>query len=425
MRPTGSVRAVLAHREFRGLWISATVSTVGDQLAVVALSLLVYARTQSAAWTATSYALTMLPTLVSGPLLAWLADRYPRRAVMVCCAWAQAALMAVMALPDLPLPLMIVLLVAVQMIASPFLAAQEATLPLALPARDYDHGVALFGSSADIAQMVGLASAGLVVTAAGPHTALAVNAATFVLVAVLVQVTCVARPAADPSRAARAGAPEGGDRAGAPGAVPGDGGAARTSALAVILGSPLLRSTLGLRLLAGFAMVPEGLAVPLADRLGTPWAAGLLLAVEPAGNVLGVLLLYRLVRDDRARERLVGPLAVVSLAPLIGFALHPNLPVTLVLLLVAAMAGAYHTPARAVWGRSVPDAYRGRAHGIARTALRASQGGGMAVGGGAAQLAGSVTTALAGAGVLGVLLAWYGALSWRRLHRMANTGTSA
>ncbi|TWP51343.1 MFS transporter [Lentzea tibetensis] len=393
------------------MWIASTVSTAGDSLATVALSLLVYDRTKSPAWTAAVYAMTMLPTLVSGPMLAWLADRFPRRAVMVICAWLQAALVALMAIPQVPLAVMIVLLVLVQMIASPFLAAQEATLPSALPKERYNDGVALFGSSVDVAQMVGLAGAGFIVAAMGPQAALAVDAATFVLVAILIQFSVVHRPAADPlARAPRR-----------KGIGVGDEPKPKRNTLNLIFSTPTLRSVLGLRLLAGFAMVPAGLAVPLAVELGAPWSAGLILALEPATNVVGVALLYRFVRDDRARDRLIGPLAILSLVPLIGFASDPNLVWTVALLTIAGLAGAFHTPARAAWGRTMPDAYRGRAHGIARTALRASQGGGMAIGGTVAQAVGSITLTIAGAGAVGALLAIRAASSWSR----ANNEVSA
>lgn len=394
------------------MWIASTVSTAGDSLATVALSLLVYERTKSPAWTAAVYAMTMLPTLISGPMLAWLADRYPRRAVMVTCAWLQAALVAAMAIPGSPLALMIVLLIAVQMVASPFLAAQEATLPSALPPERYNDGVALFGSSVDVAQMVGLASAGFIVTGIGPQGALAIDAATFVLVALLVQFSVVSRPAADPlaRRPRRKEVVETSDQP-----------KPKHSTLRLILSTPRLRSVLGLRLLAGFAMVPAGLAVPLSVELGAPWSSGLILALEPATNVVGVALLYRFVRDDGVRDRLIGPLAVLSLVPLIGFAMDPNLVWTVTLLTIAGLAGAFHTPARAAWGRTMPDAYRGRAHGIARTALRASQGGGMAIGGTVAQALGSITLTIAGAGAVGALLAIRAASSWSR----ANNEVSA
>jgi MFS family permease len=387
----------VGNREFRGMWIGSTVSTVGDQLAAVALSLLVFERTQSAAWTALTWSLTLFPPLVSGPLLGWVADRFPRRTVMVWCAWLQAALVALMAIPGAPLWLMIVLLVVVLMISSPFLAAQEASLPHVLPDKRYDDGVALFGTSVDVAQMVGLAAAGFLVTNAGAGVALAIDAASFVWVAVLVQLSVKHRPAADPRGAKRDPDPE-----------------APKGAFTLLVTEPRLRSLMGMRLLAGLAMVPEGLAVPLAASLDAVWAVGLILAIEPAANVLGVAVLFRLVRDPAKRERLIGPLAILSLAPLVMFALHPNLTWTIALLVIAGMAGAYHTPARSAWMRILPDAYRGRAYGIGRAALRSSQGGGMALAGVVAHSIGSVTATIAGAGGIGLLLATQATVAWRR-----------
>ena len=57
---------------------------------------------------------------------------------------------------------------------------------------------------------------------------------------------------------------------------------------------------------------------------------GLLLAAQPAGAVLGALVLARLVTPDR-RLRLMGPMAVLSCLPLLGCAANPGTEVTLVL----------------------------------------------------------------------------------------------
>ncbi|GAB3000788.1 MFS transporter [Saccharothrix stipae] len=395
MTSGGTIRALVGNREFRGMWIGSTVSTVGDQLAAVALSLLVFERTQSAAWTALTWSLTLFPPLVSGPLLGWVADRFPRRTVMVWCAWLQAALVGLMAVPGVPLWVMIVLLVIVLMISSPFLAAQEASLPHVLPEKRYDDGVAVFGTSVDIAQMAGLAAAGFLVIGTSANIALAIDAATFVWVAIVVQLSVKHRPAADPRGAKRD--PEG-----------------PRGAFTLLVTEPRLRSLMGMRLLAGLAMVPEGLAVPLAASLDAVWAVGLILAIEPAANVLGVAVLFRVVRDPAKRERLIGPLAILSLAPLVMFALNPNLTWTIALLVIAGMAGAYHTPARSAWMRILPDAYRGRAYGIGRAALRSSQGGGMALAGVVAHSIGSVTATIAGAGGIGLLLATQATVAWRR-----------
>ncbi len=406
MTTRGALRELLGLREFRAMWIGSTASTAGDQLAAVALSLLVFERTQSAAWTALTWSLTLFPPLISGPLLGWVADRFPRRTVMVTTAWLQAVLMAVMAIPGMPLWAMIVLLVVVLAISSPYLAAQEASLPHVLPSKRYDDGVALFGTSVDIAQMAGLAAAGFLVAQTSPAVALGINAVTFAALAILVQTSVKHRPAADPlGRKKKDDEPRG--------------------VLTLMVAEPRLRTLLGVRLLAGLAMVPEGLAVPLAVSLNAVWAVGLILAIEPAANVLGVALLFRLVRDPAKRERLIGPLAILSLAPLILFAFNPNLTWTIVLLVFAGIGGAYHTPARSAWMRLLPDQYRGRAYGIGRAALRSSQGGGMALAGVVAHSIGSVTATIAGAGGIGLLLATHATFAWRRARGRSDTKTVA
>src|SRR5579859_4717706 len=52
------------------------------------------------------------PDVAGGALLAGLADRFPRRRIMVACELARAALVAVMALPGQPIALLVVMLAA-------------------------------------------------------------------------------------------------------------------------------------------------------------------------------------------------------------------------------------------------------------------------------------------------------------------------
>src|SRR5438045_9244249 len=97
-------RDVLGVAEFRALFAAQLVSVTGDQLARVALSILVYDRTNSPGWAALTYALTFLPDLVGGPLLSGLADRYPPRTVMAAADVLRAVAVTVMAIPVLALP---------------------------------------------------------------------------------------------------------------------------------------------------------------------------------------------------------------------------------------------------------------------------------------------------------------------------------
>ena len=126
-------RSLFAVAEFRGLWAAQALSVLGDQLARVALSVLVFDRTDSALLTGLVYAVTMLPWLIGGPVLSGLADRYPRRTVMLACALSSAALVAALALPGLPLVALVGLLFLAVRFEPPFQSARGALLVEVLP----------------------------------------------------------------------------------------------------------------------------------------------------------------------------------------------------------------------------------------------------------------------------------------------------
>ena len=95
-------RDVFAVAEFRALWAAQVLSVGGDQLARVALTVLVYAHTGSALLAAVAYAASIAPQFLGGLLLSGLADRWPRRSVMIVCDLARAPLAALMAVPGMP-----------------------------------------------------------------------------------------------------------------------------------------------------------------------------------------------------------------------------------------------------------------------------------------------------------------------------------
>src|SRR5262245_22233453 len=183
--------------EFRYLWTAELLSVAGDQLARVALAVLVYARTSSASLTALTYALTFVPSLLGGLLLSDLADRFPRRRVLVATDVVRAVLAGVMAVPALPLPVLWGLVAVLSMAAAPFKAAQLAMIPTILTDdRNFRAGLSLRMVTAQTAQVVGFAAGGVLMTAVEPHIGLLLNAATFVASAVLVLAGVRDRPAA-------------------------------------------------------------------------------------------------------------------------------------------------------------------------------------------------------------------------------------
>src|SRR3954454_1497390 len=100
--PRVTVRDVLADREFRAMYAAQALSVVGDQLARIAVAVLVFNRSHSALLTAVSFAVPYLPWVVGGPLLAGYADRLPRRTVMIASDLIRVVLVLAIAVPGMP-----------------------------------------------------------------------------------------------------------------------------------------------------------------------------------------------------------------------------------------------------------------------------------------------------------------------------------
>ena len=383
---------VLADRQFRALWIAQLLSVIGDQVARVALTVLVFDRTASPALTALTYALTFLPDLVGGPLLSGLADRLPRRATMAVTDVVRALLVTAMALPGLPLSAVAALLVAVQLCAAPFQAARAAILPTVLTGERYVVASAISGTTYQSAQVLGFALGGPLLALVGVGPALLVDAATFAVSALVLRLGLAEqRPH---------------------GALPTP--RAHLLAGARIVGRDRrLRALVLLACVSAFVVTVEGLAAPYAAELGAgPTAVGLLLAANPLGTAVGIVLLTRGVAPER-RPRLLGPLAVASCLPLVVSALHPGLVGVLVAWTVSGLACAYQVPTNAAFVAAVPDAHRGQAFGLAVTALRVTQGLGVLAAGLLAQRTGP-SGAVALAGTVGAVAAAVAAVAWAR-----------
>ncbi|HEV2781112.1 MAG TPA: MFS transporter [Actinophytocola sp.] len=390
--------AALAVTEFRALWFAEGQSVAGDQLAKVALMILVYDRTRSAWWAAVVYALTFLPALAGGLGLSQLADRFPRRALMVVCSLIQAVLVGLMAIPGMHIGALAALVFVVQLVQSPALAAQQsAAREIFTDDAVYLRSQDLRGITTNTLMLLGLAGGGLLVVSIGTSWALALDAATFVVSALVVHRWMKDRPAA-------------GNK---------DDGWFRAARW--VFGQRRMRVLLTLTWLVGLVVVPEGLAAPLAHEMGVSSAAvGWLLAADPLGFVVGAFLLSHFVAPDM-RIRLVGVLATGSVGVLIGFVLHPNLALALILLALAGATGAYSITVGATFNTWAPNGLRGGAFGIARTGMRVAQGVGVALGGAVAQWIGSAMTTVALAGLLGVLIAIPATVAWAGIQRSARS----
>ncbi len=381
--PTGRATFgdLFAVREFRALWLAQVLSVLGDQLARVALTLLVYDRTRSALLTAVTFAASVVPTFFGGVALAGLADRLPRRRVMIICDLARAAGALAMAIPGMPLAVLVALLFAVTLIGTPFSAARAAVYPDILSGDRYVLGNAVTLTTLQVAQVAGFAVGGAVVGLVGPSAALVTDAATFAASALLIRIWVRARAASGPPREERPSRT-----------------AALLAGIRLVFASPALRTPMLLGWLAAFYNAPEGLAAPLAESLHAGTAAvGLILAAAPLGASVGAVGFSRLVRPA-ARFRWIRPLAIASCAVLMAFALRPGLPATLAILCCSGVFDCFQVAASAAFVTAAPPAQRSQAFGLAQAGMSLGQGTAMILAGAAAQhFAPELVIAVAGA----------------------------
>lgn len=407
-----SFRSVFAVREFRPLFGTFLLSTAGDELARVALTVLVYQRTASPLLTALTFAIGHLPWLLGGPLLSAFADRLPRHRVLISTDVMRALLLVVMAIPGMPLPVLLGLLFLVSLCAPPFESARSALMADVLEGERYVVATSLTNVTLQLAQVVGFLAAGALVAVFDPSVALLIDAATFAISAVWLSAGLERRPA--PVEAA-------GER---PRSLWQDAG----EGLRFIGGSPRLLAIVGLLWLGTFfGYAWEGVAAPLADELGRDATAlGVLLAANPLGVTVGGLVLARLVPPD-VRDRLMTPLVLFSLLPLLGGGLlvaavgggTSSFAVLVGLLFLSGLGASWVIPLNVAFVQAVPNAFRGRAFGVAVSGLYGVQGiGALAAGAAAEGVAPSGVMALCGGlGLLAVVPPLLG--YWRTQGHMA------
>ena len=369
--PRVTYRAVLRVREFRALLVADGLSTLGDQIARIAVALLVLERSGSAFAASATYACSYLTWLVGGPLLSALPDRYPRRRLMIVCDLARMLLVACLAIPGVSLWLVFAVLTLVGLLSPPAEAARSALMADILEGEEYVVANALANAVGQAGQVAGFVAGGALVAALGVQVALLLDAATFAVSALLLLVAVRVRLA---------------DR----GESSEHGSALREAAAGfhLVAGSPRLRALLGWALLsAGSGIAAEGLAVTISDRNGggALWA-GVLTAAVPAGFLLGSWLLLRVPAEHR--ERLFPGLVVLGCVPLLATPFVEDLRLLAALWVLAGCGGALQIVANSAYVQAVPPHLRGRAFGVAGTTMMVLQGAILLAAGALAELTG-------------------------------------
>ena len=185
MESTSRLRLLRRSPAFGLLFFASAGSGIGTYLAATALTLDIYARTDSGVWVAALLIADFLPIVVVGLVLGPLFDRLSRRRLMIASDLSRVAVFA--ALPFVDSPLGIVGLAAVSGLATGFFRpAAYAGLPNLVPDDELTNANSLLQTIENAAWMVGPVAGGVMVSLWSPSVPYAVNAVTFLVSAALV-----------------------------------------------------------------------------------------------------------------------------------------------------------------------------------------------------------------------------------------------
>ncbi|MEV0405909.1 MFS transporter [Actinoallomurus sp. NPDC050550] len=354
--------AVLAGRDFRRLWLGASLSTVGDGMTLVALSWLVLDRYGTGLLGLLAVCATapvFVGGLVAGPVL----DRFDKRTVLAADSVIRGVVVASVpitaAAGRMPSWLPFAVAAVYGLLKMVPMAGVPAAIPDLVDAAGLDAANALESVGYAVSGIVGYALAGTLVAAMGAPNVLALDAASYLLFAV------AARTVRRPLRPYR---------------DPVDAQAATKPTRRQSLTWPVRDRVLVVTTLAFMAFnVAEGALVLVTgpwlakDRL--PGGAGmlaLLLAALSAGELLGGVLAgaWRPGRDR------VKAIAVAQIAAATGFLAVLAVPDRVTVAAGFLLVGLCGVP-MTVWAQSlrmerVPARMRGRVFGTLRTLMQAT-----------------------------------------------------
>ena len=302
--------APLRHPAYARLWTGAFVSNIGTWMETLALGVYVTKHTGQAAWTGTIAAAGFLPIAFFGPIGGALADRLPRKLLLMATTFVQtglAALLTVLFVIGHPsAPVLTIIAFGNGICAGLGFPAFQAILPDLVPIKDLPGAIALSSAQYNLGRVVGPVLAGVVIAVGGYAWAEAVNAVSFFAVIAVLLTLALPKPSEH----------------------------ARDQKLfhSIIEGFRFVRREPGLRINALAMCLNTFLAAPfialvpaMADKvLHTDIGTSVLIAVQGMGAVIMAFSLGWLVQRFGPRRLLVGLMAALPFA-LAAYAYAPDL----------------------------------------------------------------------------------------------------
>jgi MFS family permease len=348
-------REVLAERDFRRLWLGASVSLLGDGMTLVALAWIVLGRAGGTGRLGLLMVCYTAPVLAGGLLVGPLLDRFDKRRLLAADSLIRGACVAsvpIVALLGMSAPWLVFVVAGTYgLLKMVPLAGFPAILPDLVAAERLDAANALESVSFSAAGIAGPALAGVLIGFIGAPGVLLIDAATFLAFAV------AAATIAHPPRPGDELAPRRRDRS-----------------TASLRDPALVLTTLAFMTFN----IAEGMLLVV-----LPWLAktrlrdgalllGLLLATLAAGELIGAMLAGVRRRDTRPL-RAIGTAQVAAGVGFLGLLTVPYvLPMAAGLLLVGLLSAPMTVWAQTLRMQRVPPRLRGRTFARLRTLMQAT-----------------------------------------------------
>jgi hypothetical protein len=318
-----SYAQALASREFRALFAGQFLEVGGVSIAAVALTVLVYRRTASPFLASLTFALTFIPYLFAGGLLSALVDRVRPRRLMTTCDTCSAGLVAVMAIPGLPLPILFTILFCSGTLASISGGARAALTRATVSADAYVPARSLLRVAAQLAQLGGNAGGGALLLVISTRGVLFVNSGALLMAAAIVRLA-VADHANTGERGARMLLGE------------------SLRGVRMVLADRPVRQLMLLNSIGSmFFVAPEAVAASyVAAHHARSSVVGLWLIALPVGLIAADVAGVRLLSASQ-RRGIFAPAAVWQFIPYLAFIADPAIPLAIVLIASAGLSGLY------------------------------------------------------------------------------------
>lgn len=336
------------------------LSAFGNAITVVTVPLYVLHTTGSTATTGLAGFIGALPLIFAGAVGGVLVDRFGGRRLSVLSDFAAGILVLLVPLLDatagLPIPLLLALLFARTVVATPATAARMALLkPVIEGAGARLESVnSWYQAAPRLGLVAGAPLAGVLIAATGSAVGMYVDAATFLVASALV---AFAVPVAEPARQRGDGT-----------AGPGFFGQLREGA-ALVRTMPVIGAMTAFVVVTNFlddAFTPLFLPVYAQDVLHSSAAMGWFLGAVGIGAIVGTFLYGPASRNILSNRRytLFGCFAVVAVLRMSLYLEPGAVGVTVICFLVGVAGGPLNPMLSTVMLERVPEELRGRVFGL-------------------------------------------------------------